>query len=147
MERGTLKVNEKSPHLPPTITDHRGGGSGWKLLTTASDHVTAYLIEGNLISAGIETLMDSSNPSPGAFLKPFGDPLAPVAIYVRTHEFQQASLILHELDHQPVNPEAAPSRRVRRLWLMTLLAILVAAVLMVVEIFDFAPCVIGAFCF
>ena len=54
---------------------------------------------------------------------------------------------LHELDHQPVNPEAAPSRRVRRLWLMTLLAILVAAVLMILEVFDFAPCVIGAFCF
>ena len=141
-----MKVDAKVPHLPPALTDEQGGGSGWKLLTTANDHVIAHLIEGNLLSVGIETFLDVSNPSPGAFLKPFGDPLAPVAIYVRIHEFQQASLILHELDHRPVNPEQAPSRRVRRLWVMTLLAVLGVAVLILLEIFDFAPCVVGAFC-
>lgn len=117
------------------------------MLTTAKDHVTASLIEGLLATNGIECHLDRSNPAPGAFLKPFGDPLAPIPIFVAQVDFESASLVLHEVEHVAPDPQDFPPRVVRRIWWITIAVVLVVALLTLLETFDFAPCVIRVFCF
>ena len=134
------------PPLAPRL--HRGGGGGqWKVLTVAKDHFTAHLIEGLLASVGIEVALDETNLAPGAFLKPFGDPLAPVKVLVREPDFAAATLALAEVDHKPPEVDAQESPLVRRLWLLTIATVIVAAMLAFLEVADFAPCVVGALCF
>ncbi len=134
------------PPLAPR--PHRGGGGDkWKELTVAKDHFTAHLIEGLLASVGIEVVLDETNLAPGAFLKPFGDALASVKVLVREPDFDAATLALAEVDHRPAVADARESPPVRRLWLLTLATVIVAAMLAFLEVVDFAPCAIGAFCF
>ncbi len=106
----------------------------------------AHLIEGLLAEDGIEVFLDRHNAAPGAFLKPFGDPLAPVKVFVKQPDFSRASLILHEVDHHPPDPMASGPRRVRMLWIATISAALGASVLMMLEILGFAPCLLNLFC-
>ncbi len=125
----------------------RGGGGHWKVLTVAKDHLTAHLIEGLLASVGIVVVLDETNLAPGAFLQPFGDPLAPVKVLVREPDFDAATLALAEVDHRPPKADAHEPPLVRRLWLLTIATVIVAAMLAFLEIADFAPCAVGALCF
>ena len=53
-------------------------------------------------------------------MKPFGDPLAPVRIFVRLRDLDRAALVLHEVDHRPPDPEAPGSKRARVAWWLML---------------------------
>ncbi len=113
------------------------------LLTTAGNQVEAHLIVGRLAEEGIESVLDASNPAPGAWLHPFGDPLSPVRVYVRRRDLGRASLLLHEVDHRPPDPGACGSPRVRRLfWLVLAIVLLMGGL----EILGFAPCALRLFC-
>lgn len=138
-----------SGHLaPPQAESGAGRGrGGWRHLTTARDHFTAHLIEGLLSENGLESHLDTFDPAPGAFLKPFGDPMAPVRVFVRQGDFEEASLLLHEVGHVPPDPDAAPSPRLKWMWAFTIAVVLIAALLGLLEILGFAPCAIRLFCF
>lgn len=123
-----------------------GGGGDWTLLTTARNELLGHLVQGALAAEGIECIVEAFNPSPGAWLKPFGDPLAPVRVYVRKRDRDAASLLLHEVDHRPVDPEAPPARRVRAMWLATMLVIAAATGLMMLEVLGQPLCVLGLPC-
>lgn len=84
------------PPEPPAATE--GGGEGWVLLTEAPGSVVAHLIVGRLAHDSIESHLDTSNPSPGAWLYPFGNPLAPVKVYVRRTDLARALLILSQVE-------------------------------------------------
>jgi hypothetical protein len=116
--------------LPP-VSDEGGGGGGqgWALLTTARNHLVAHLIRGRLAEESIEVVLDLSNPAVGAWLKPFGDPLAPVRIFVRRADLDRASLVLLEVDHRAPDPDAPGSREARVAWWVVLGAVAVALVL------------------
>lgn len=124
-----------------------GGGGGWRLLTVAKDVIVAHLIEGLLIEHGVESFLDATDASPGAFMKPFGDPLAPVKVYVHAGDFETASLALMEVDHQPTDLEAKPPKRLKVRWIMTIITIMAVALLLLLEIVGFAPCILKLFCF
>lgn len=102
-----------------------------------------HLVAGRLGEEGIECLLDTSNPAPGAWLQPFGDPMAPVGVFVRRRDLTAASLLLHEVDHRPPDPTAAPPRARRMFWLVLAIVLLLAFL----EVLDFAPCVLGVLCF
>lgn len=61
-------------------------------------------------------MLDTSNPALGAWMKPFGDPMAPVRIYVRRRDLDRATFVLHEVDHRAPDADAPASRGVRALW-------------------------------
>lgn len=108
------------------------------MLTTAPDQVVAHLIRGRLAEEAIESVLDTSNPSPGAWLKPFGDPMAPVRIFVRRGDFDRAALVLHEVDHRPPDPTAPGPRRLRLFWWLAFATTLMLALL---QLLASAPCV------
>jgi hypothetical protein len=140
-------TGQRSPRAgspdPPERRDGAGGGGDWTLLTTAGNQVEAHLIVGRLAEEQIETVLDASNPMPGAWLHPFGNPLSPVRVFVRRRDLGRASLLLHEVDHRPPDPGASGSPKVRRLFWLVLGVVLLLAVL---EVLDFAPCVLRLFC-
>src|SRR6266700_1749234 len=86
---------------PPAHDPDRGGGGDWALLTVAGNAVVAHLIWGRLAAEGIDVHLDASNPSPAAWLHPFGDPASPVKVFVRRSDLAAASLLLHEVDDAP----------------------------------------------
>lgn len=111
------RPGSEGDRLPPAEWDGGGGGGqGWVLLTTARNHVVAHLIRGRLAEDAIDAVLDMSNPAVGAWLKPFGDPLAPVRIFVRRSDLDRASLVLHEVDHRPPGGEPPSRPRTRLVW-------------------------------
>lgn len=89
----------------------------WTLLTTADGKVHAHLLCGRLRQDGIDAVLDDSNPSPGAWLMPFGDPSAPVRVLVATHQLEWAQLILNDAESSSRRDvPAQPDSRVRAWW-------------------------------
>jgi len=131
--RGTLPLQDGSG----------GGGNNWLLLMVASNEAIAHIAAGRLREEGVETFLDTSNPSPGAWLHPFGDPTAPVRIYVRARDWERARDLLPP--SVPDSREEYPTGPLTAVMLGIVLAI--ALMLVVVEIFEFAPCVLRLFCF
>jgi len=82
--------------LPPApLEPDGGGGGGWALLLTAGGAIEAQLIRGLLEGSGVVPIhLDSSDPSPGAWLFLSGDPNAPVRVYVARSMLDQARLAL-----------------------------------------------------
>lgn len=129
----------------PPATDQGGGGGGseWVLLVVAPDEVTAHLLRGRLEEESIEVALDAFNSSPVAWMKPFGDPMAPVKVLVRRRDFSEASLLLHGVE--VVDSPRTPPRSHRRVGL-TITVAAIALLLVILEIIDFAPCVLRMFC-
>lgn len=134
---------------PPAVEPQGGGGGGseWRFLTRAKNQIIAHLIKGLLEELEIPVHLDSFDPSLGAYLKPFGDPNAPVAVWVQGRDFDQASLALLEVDHAPVDEWADGPVRARRWFWFTLLVVIAVGILLVGEMMGSAPCLIRAFCF
>lgn len=130
---------------PPTAPEGGGGGDRWVLLVVARDHITAHLISGRLHEDGIESRLDTSNPAPGAWLHPFGNPMAPVKVFVLERDLEWGRLIIGR--PEPERSALSDSRPGFRLVLYLIITLAVAATLTVLEIVDFAPCRIGLFCF
>ncbi|MGI8426556.1 MAG: hypothetical protein ACR2FO_05225 [Actinomycetota bacterium] len=129
---GTLQLGRPSGPPQPNDTGE-GGGSDWVLLTTAANQVIALLIEGRLGEDGISCLLDGFNPSPGAWLKPFGDPLAPVKVYVHRHDLGSASLLLHEVGHAAPDSSDSGPRSVKTLWWATIVVVAALTMLLVAD--------------
>jgi hypothetical protein len=134
------------PSPPEEPLERPGGGQDWQLLTTARNQIVGHMVRGVLNAQGIECLIDGFNASPGAWLKPFGDPLAPVRLYVRRYDLESASLILHEVDHQPSDPDAPADRRIRAMWLGSMFTIVAATALLLLELVGGPVCLLGIYC-
>ena len=144
---GSVDIWRHDGDSPPVTQPGNGfGGGDWVQLTTAQDEMVAHLIQGRLAEEGIECLMERPSGGAGSWLKPFGDPMAPVRLFVHRHDLSPASIVLHEVEHSPPDPSAPPGARLRLYWWMIMLTIMAVTVLMALEILDFAPCVLGIFC-
>jgi hypothetical protein len=85
---------------PPTATGRGGGDSGWVELVRARDDIEAHLLTGRLNEAGIETKAVKDRFAPGAWLYGGSNPWAPVSVYVRRFELEDARLVLAEISYQ-----------------------------------------------
>lgn len=133
-------IEARPPFAPPA---GGGGGDGeWVFLTLARNLAQAHLLDGLLRSRGIETHFDSSNPSPAAWLLPFGDPGAPVRILVRSAFVDDARLVLHEVDHG-MPSDRTPDRGFP--WALVI-AILLGVLLAFMQIVWRGPCITAGIC-
>jgi putative signal transducing protein len=82
---------------PPTVTESRGGGSGWVEVARARDDIEAHLLEGRLNEAGIETRAITDRNAPGAWLYGGSNPWAPVTILVRRMQLEDARVVMAEI--------------------------------------------------
>lgn len=115
---------------PPTIDDGGGGGGGWAWLVTARGRIDAELIKGLLEAAGVVPVaLDARDPSPGAWMFPFGDMNAPVRVYVLRAQLESARLELLETGFAlPEVPEPEPPRRRGvSAWVLAIVALLILA--------------------
>ena len=150
---GDVKGNEvvartgSGIQLPPpdVIGDPGGGGGRWTVLTVARGRMVAHLIRGLLESEGIEVVLDTSNPAPGAWLMPFGDQNAPVKVLVRSGQLEWARLALAQAEQGAGGTIARRPFRSRTIAVGIILG-LVLAVLAFVEIFGSPTCGLGIFC-
>lgn len=111
------------------------------MVTTAPNRIVAHIILGRLTEDGIEAMLDTTNLSPAAWMYPFGNPAAPVRVLVRSYELELARSLLGV---EPVEPTAPGRSSVSPLLIAVTLAIVVLLVL--VEIYGFAPCFLHLFC-
>lgn len=143
---------DRTPHRPGLDPPQFGGGSNeWLLLVVAGNRVIAHLIGGLLSEGGIEFALDTSNPSPGAWLYPFGDPGAPVKVMVRRWDLALARALIDS-----PRTTSAPGRErqgeqlIRATWIPRLavsFVVAIALLLAFVEVVGFAPCFLRMFCF
>lgn len=123
---------------PPQLTgDIAGGGSEWVELIKARNDIDAHLLTGRLQEAGIETKRLTDRRAPGAWLYGGSNPWAPVMIYVRRFQLQDARITLAEISFDAPDAEGRPgtqspssSWRVPVLWWVTavLLGLLFTAI-------------------
>jgi hypothetical protein len=110
---------------PPTATERgggEGGGSGWVHLTRARDDIDAHLLVGRLTQGGIETRTIVDRSAPGAWLHGGANPWAPVNIFVRRLQLEDARLVLAEISYDAPSagkPERPPGRRLATIWWAT----------------------------
>lgn len=132
------------------------------MLTIAKNALIAYVIQGRLTQEGIDSLLDTTNGFPGAWLHPFGDQTLPVRVLVRRWDLSAASLMLHEVDMPAIPPPTAvppgaPAavagvteiRRPRAsafLRVLVGLAVVVMAAAALSELIVLGPCVSHWFC-
>jgi Putative prokaryotic signal transducing protein len=107
---------------PPTVTG-RGGGSGWVELARARDDIEAHLLTGRLNEAGVETTVVKDRFAPGAWLYGGSNPWAPVSVYVRRFQLEEARLVLAEISYQAPSakepePKELPARMTWKWWLV-----------------------------
>lgn len=88
-------VGGVDPGIPEL--DFGGGGAGWVELARAHDDIEAHLLGGRLAEAGIETRTLKDRSGPGAWLLGGSDPWAPVAVFVRKVQLEDARLVLAEI--------------------------------------------------
>ena len=121
---------------PPAVTDRGGGGgggTGWIHLTRARDDIDAHLLTGRLSHSGIETRTIVDRSAPGAWLHGGTNPWAPVNIYVRRIQLEDARLVLAEISYDAPSATAGrpPGRRVATIWWATAIGLGVALTLVV----------------
>ena len=94
---------------PPVVNDGGGdGGSEWVVLIKARHDIDAHLLTGRLREAGIETKTVTDRGAPGAWLYGGSNPWAPVAVFVRRRQLQDARVTLAEISFE--GPPAEPTR-------------------------------------
>jgi hypothetical protein len=131
---------------PPDVIDNAGGGGGrWTVLTVARGRMVAHLIRGLLESEGIEVVLDTSNPAPGAWLMPFGDQNAPVKVLVLERQLEWARLALAQAEQEAGGAITGRPLQSRTIAVGILLGV-VLLVLAFVEIFGSPTCGLGIFC-
>jgi hypothetical protein len=97
--------------LPPAGHDdgdrrQGGGGSGWVELTQANNDIDAHLLTGRLMESGIETSTVKDRGEPGNWVYGGSNPWAPVTVYVRRLQLEDAKIVLAELAFEA--PSATP---------------------------------------
>jgi hypothetical protein len=122
---------------PPTVTDRSGGGGGgseWVHLIKARDDIDAHLLTGRLTQGGIDTRTIVDRSAPGAWLHGGANPWAPVNIYVRRIQHEDARLVLAEISYDAppaAQPERPHGRRLATIWWATAIGLGVALTLVV----------------
>jgi len=124
-----MSVRLEPPASPPTLDDEERGGGGrdWVELFRASNDIDAALLLGMLDDQQIETRSVKDRTVPGSWLYGGSNPWAPVLIYVRRHQLDDARIILAEIS---LTSQGAPPpldersrRRIPRMWWATALAL------------------------
>ena len=138
-------LRDSTIHPGPPVSSDFGSGRDWVQLTTTKGQVAAHLLSGRLEQDGIESTLDSSNPNPGAWLMPFGDPAAIVRILVRRSQLEWAQLVLRDIEGFAPERSAPSLPRGRSVGALLLIAVLLASLAMV-ELADSPACVLGLFC-
>jgi hypothetical protein len=105
-----------SVDLPPTRIDvYDGGGeSDWVELFTARNDIDAHLLVGRLDEAGIQSHTVKDRSAPGAWLYGGSNPWAPVAVFVRRLQLEDARLVLAEISMRTPFVRPIPERSSRR---------------------------------
>jgi hypothetical protein len=96
---------------PPTTTSGGGGDSRWVPLCNAAGDIEAHLLVGRLEQANIETRCVRDRAAPGAWLYGGMNPRAPVTVYVRRHQLDDARLTLAEVAFS--GPDAVRSTAIK----------------------------------
>lgn len=96
---------------PPPSSDRDGGGIGWVELTRTRNDIEAHLLTGRLNEAGVETSCIKDRGAPGAWLHGGSNPWAPVTVFVKKMQLDDARLVLAEISWaQPsIDPMQAPA--------------------------------------
>jgi hypothetical protein len=116
-----------------------GGGGGWVELVRARDDIDAHLLAGRLDAMGIETRKVPDRTAPGAWLYGGSNPWAPVALLVRSYQYEIARAALAELAGEEVSREdsaGAPGARASAIWWST--AVALGVVVTVIVLADLA---------
>jgi hypothetical protein len=122
---------------PPPVLERGDGGGGWVRLIAARNDIDAHLLVGRLQEAGVETRSVKDRCTPGAWLYGGSDPWAPVTIWVRRAQLDEARLVLAEISLHDEGPR--PLRRSqeggwRSLWAWWAVALGVGVLLMLLSL-------------
>ncbi|HEX3327154.1 MAG TPA: hypothetical protein VHV50_09170 [Actinomycetota bacterium] len=114
--------------LPPPPIEERGGDSEWTQLTRAQGDIDAHLLVGRLNEGGVETRSVKDRQAMGSWIYAGSNPWAPVTIFVRRFQLDDARLILMEISLQTDGQGFGGQRRGRAslspvLWWATALAL------------------------
>ena len=95
----------------PPLSDRDGGGTGWVELTRTRNDIEAHLLTGRLNEAGVETSCLKDRGAPGAWLHGGSNPWAPVTVFVKKVQLDDARLVLAEISwsQAPVDPMERPT--------------------------------------
>ncbi|HYN36342.1 MAG TPA: DUF2007 domain-containing protein [Actinomycetota bacterium] len=118
----------------PPVVERGGGGTGWVELTQAGDDIEAHLLSGRLAEAGVETRWLKDRSAPGAWLHGGSNPWAPVTIFVKKLQLDDARLVLAEISwtqpaidpvaaHASGQADAPPTKRYAVAWWVTAIAL------------------------
>ena len=119
---------------PPSLVNEGGGGGGWAWLLTARGIIEAELVRGVLESEGIvPVVLDSRDPSPGAWLFLAGNVNALVRVLVPASLLDAARLSLLEagLDVPESAPPQQPEGRAARGWVWWVTVVLIVTVFII----------------
>jgi hypothetical protein len=101
---------------PPWLLEDLGGSgdSGWTVLIKARHDIDAHLLAGRLTEAGIEsrTLKDIS--APGSWMYGGSNPWAPVAVFVRKLDLDDAKVVLAEISYEGPTADELAAQAVER---------------------------------
>lgn len=100
----------------------------------AGDDIEAHLLSGRLTEAGVETSWLKDRSAPGAWLHGGSNPWAPVIIFVKKLQLDDARLVLAEIswaqptidpvaDHSSGDADASSSKRYAVAWWVTAIAL------------------------
>jgi hypothetical protein len=92
---------------PPPPVEGRGGDSGWTELTQARNDIDAHLLIGRLQEADIETRTVKDRHAPGAWIYAGSNPWAPVMVFVRRFQLDEARLILMDISLEETDRQRA----------------------------------------
>jgi hypothetical protein len=118
--------------VPPPPVPEGGGDSEWTQLTRARNDIDAHLLVGRLQEGGVETRTVKDRHAPGAWIYAGSNPWAPVAVFVRRFQLDEARLILMEISLEETDRQRAlatdrpPPRGIRAsplLWWATALVL------------------------
>ncbi|MGH2699678.1 MAG: DUF2007 domain-containing protein [Actinomycetota bacterium] len=126
------RVRVEPPSSPPTVDDRSSGGGGhdWVELFRAANDIEAALLVGKLAEQEIEARSIKDRSQANAWLYGGSNPWAPVHVYVRRHQLDDARILLAEIsladDDAPMPREEHPRRRIPRMWWATALVLGIA---------------------
>ena len=99
---------------PPTTLDRSGGGSDWVILMRAANDIDAHLLCGRLKHAGVEYRGVKDRYAPGAWLIGGSNPWAPVVVYVKRFQLEDARIVLAEIAYENACVESERRGSARR---------------------------------
>ena len=124
MQASLLAIGVELPPPPTDVVHSGGGGDGWSELVTARNDIDAHLLLGRLAEAGVEARGVKDRRAAGAWLFGGSNPWAPVAVWVRTRQLDDARIVLAQIEldrldrgaHAAADPDGVAPRRAPAWW-------------------------------